>query len=268
MIAHIIFPYSQHRQTQYPSHPKSRHSILAPQLARVVAGIMSFSDANALRFQIVSACRLVDAHPRTAALKPFAPVVQVKEVKLKFTISLERVCFSFDGTKMPNLKSADWKPSYATASWVFWSKSVGKKDGEVVETFSTTPSKDFDCKQAAEVTSAGEATRCLCATWQESQCTAFVAKPLMQKPGSTSFEDKFIEITVCAADQQPHKENFKVSKVRDQKSKEIILGAPVRVNLAVHWRCILALCHFCLFLLAGFCVFGWSRSNLRRWRSS
>jgi hypothetical protein len=213
---------------------------------------MSLSaDANPLRFQIIPAPagRWIHAHPPTAALKPFAPVVPSREVKLKFTIFLERVCSSFDGSTMPNLKSADWKPSYATASWVIWSQS--EKDGKV--DVKRTPIKEFDCKKAAEVTFAGEATCDFCAEWQESQCTAVVTKALKQNPDSCIFEEKFIEITVCAADVKPHKDPA-VSKARDKKSKEIILGAPVRVNLSVPSRCILALCHFCLFLVAGVCV--------------
>lgn len=189
--------------------------------------MMSLSaSANPLRFQIVPAGRLADAHPPAVALKPFAPVVRNKEVKLTFTIFLERVCFSFDGSTMPNLKSADWKPSYATASWVSWSQT--EKDGKV--TVSRTSSTDFVCKKAAEVTSAGEATCNFCAEWLESQCSESVTKTLKLRPDG-SFFDQFIEITVCAADQKPHNKEW--SKVRDQKSKEIILGAPVRVNLAV-----------------------------------
>ena len=89
------------------------------------------------------------SHPGlAAALKPFAPVVENKEVELKFTIALERASFLFDGGKRPKDKGADWKPSHAIASWASWST---KKDKAGREEVVTTPNSPFARKEAAKI---------------------------------------------------------------------------------------------------------------------
>jgi hypothetical protein len=166
-------------------------------------------------------------------------VLDSKEVELQFTVSLERVDFSFDGSKMPHLKSADWKPSHAIASWASWSQS--EKDGKVV--VSTTPNKAFACKEAAAVGCVGAAASALRAEWRDGTASAAeITKKLKLQPGGSAFDDHFIQITVFSAKQEylkPKDGSAPTPKpptqTCDAKSKPIVLGSPLLHNLSV--RC-------------------------------
>ena len=84
------------------------------------------------------------AQQPAAALKPFAPVVENKEVELKFTNAFEHASFLFDGGKRPKDKGADWKPSHAIASWASWST---KKDKAGARRSLRPPTRDAVCPQ-------------------------------------------------------------------------------------------------------------------------
>jgi hypothetical protein len=105
------------------------------------------TEMQPLRFRIVPAGLVAAARQPAAALKPFAPVVEMKEVVLSFTIVLERAVVCFDGSHRPKDKSGDWKPGHAMASWASWSKN--ERTGKVV----VTPNATSACKQAAAVSS-------------------------------------------------------------------------------------------------------------------
>ena len=57
------------------------------------------------RIRVVAPGRAAAAQQPAAAVKPFAPVVENKEVELRFTISLEHARLSFDGSKKPKDKA-------------------------------------------------------------------------------------------------------------------------------------------------------------------
>ncbi len=87
-------------------------------------------------------------------------LLESKEVELQFTVCLQRFDFFLDGSKMPNLKRADWKPSHAIASWANWSRN--EKTGKVV----VTADAPFSCKEAAAVGCTAAAVCALRAEWR------------------------------------------------------------------------------------------------------
>jgi hypothetical protein len=153
-------------------------------------------EAQSKRFRISFPSIAATAQQPAAAFRPFAPVLETKEIEFQFSISLDRADFCFDGSKMPNLNSADWKPSLAIASWASWSRNdqTGKT--------TVTPDAFFACKEAAAVSCAGAATFNLQAEWSDStESTAQITKKLKQKADVSGFEDQFIQITLYAAKQ-------------------------------------------------------------------
>ena len=191
------------------------------------------SEAQSKRFRIAFPS-IATAQQPAAAFRPFAPVLETKEIEFQFSISLDRADFCFDGSKMPNLNSADWKPSLAIASWASWSRNdqTGKT--------TVTPDAFFACKEAAAVSCAGAATFNLQAEWSDStESTAQITKKLKHKADVSGFEDQFIQITLYAAKHGNCKPKdsatFKPGPkpVCDMKSKNIVLGAPFLLNLTV-----------------------------------
>ena len=190
------------------------------------------------RLLIVSPAPAATVQKPAAAVKPFAPVVEHKEVELKFTISLQNATLSFDDTKRPKNKTGDW-PCHAIASWASWSQS--EKNGIV--TTSITSNASFDCSEAAAVSRCAASD--LQVQWREGTSTASSAtikKKLKQKHGGPSFEEQCIQITVFAAASQGFK--TKDGTVKPPTSSCIVLGAPFLVDLSVCWlhKIIFALC--------------------------
>jgi hypothetical protein len=192
------------------------------------------------RFCIVPAGLAQEA---AAVLKPFAPVVKIKEVKLKFTISLEEAAVSFDsddGKKRPENTDADWIPKQAIASV---SSSAGC-------TF-------FECAEAAAVhcTDPNPCVSRLRVDWRATSSytnkptlsTVAVMKKLKQKAGSSAFDEIVVQITLYAANQkyrrtkdglfEPLKPSQVMFKDVKQSGKEpnapIVLGTPFDINLSV-----------------------------------
>ena len=179
------------------------------------------------------------AQQPAAALKPFAPVVENKEVELKFTIALERASFLFDGGKRPKDKGADWKPSHAIASWASWSTKKDKAGGEEVVTTANSP---FARKEAAKIEMCREsAASALQVKWCDgAACAAEIKKKLKLKPGGHALEHQIIQITLFAANQDFYKAKDGCAaapkpptQTCDERSKPIVLGAPFLLNLSV-----------------------------------
>jgi hypothetical protein len=187
------------------------------------------------RFRVVPRGLAAAAQQPAVLLKPFAPVLQSKEVELQFTVSLQRFDFFLDGSKMPNLKSADWKPSHAIASWASWSRN--EKTGKVV----MTADAPFACKEAAAVGCTGAAVCALRAEWRDGTASAAeITKKLKLQPGGSAFDDHFIQITVFSAKQEYLKPKDgsapspkPPTQTCDIKSKPIALGASLLLNLSV-----------------------------------
>lgn len=181
-------------------------------------------DTQFSRFCIVSPAHAATAQHPATAVKPFFPVVEIKAVKLNFTISLQNATLFFDGSKRPRGQSSDWKPHRAIVSWASWSKN--EKNGKV-----TTSNASFCCKEAAIVGSAGAAASYLQVEWCDNTASAVgINKELKWKPGCAAFEELFIQITVFAANQ-----GRRPTQTTDEFSKPIVLGAPFLVNLSVCW---------------------------------
>jgi hypothetical protein len=179
------------------------------------------------------------AQQPAAALKPFAPVVENKEVELKFTIALEHACFLFDGGKRPKDKGADWKPSHAIASWASWSTKKDKAGHEEVVTTANAP---FARKEAARIEMCREsAASALQVKWCDAAASAAeIKKKLKQKPGGNALEDQIIQISLFAANQDFYKPKDGCAaapkpptQTCDERSKPIVLGAPFLLNLSV-----------------------------------
>ena len=183
-----------------------------------------FGDDQFLRLRIIALPATVQQP--AAAVKTFAPVVENKEVELKFTISLHQATLSFDGCKRPRDTSADWKPRHAIASWASWSRDA--KTEKVI----TSPNASFCCKEAANVTLSigGAAASDLLVEWRDfTASTADITKKLKQKPGAFAFEEKFVQITVFAANRR----RMPPTQACDETSRPIVLGVPFVINLSV-----------------------------------
>ena len=213
---------------QHPPHFASSMSLPAESLAP--------------RLRVVAPGHAAAAQQPAAAVKPFAPVVENKEVELRFTISLEHARLSFDGSKKPKDK-ADWRPCHAVASWASWSRN---EKGKVVTTANTA----FACRQAAGVSCDAAAASDLQVEWLEGcACAAEITKKLKLKPGGKAVEEQFIQITVFAANQGFFKAKDGCpaaprppTQTCDDKSKPIVLGAPFLLDLSVRCpsRCVLS----------------------------
>jgi hypothetical protein len=215
------------------------------------------------RLRIVLPALAAAIQQPAVAVKPFAPVIETKEVELKFTISLQHASLSFDGSKKPKDK-ADWKPCHAIASWASWSRN---EKGKVT----TTSNSPFACRQAASVSCDGAAASHLQVQWLEDTASAAeITKKLKQKPGGKALEEQFIQITVFAANQGLFKAKDGCAaaprpptQTCDDKSKPIVLGAPFLLNLSVWWLPLVFCALTISFSVAGACQYRLRRSFFR-----
>jgi hypothetical protein len=143
----------------------------------------------------------------------------------EFKISLQHAILSFDSSKRPKNESADWKPCHAVAGWSDYTQD--EKSGLIT----TTPNKNFDCKQAAKV-STGAPTSDLQVHWEDGTASSVTIRKRLKKK-------QIIRITLFAAKYHVEKTlNPEPTKLcyfdeKDNKNKEIKLGTPFLVDLSV-----------------------------------